>query len=458
VKNPATVLLGRDVENQSAALPARIRCAPVFQTWLGVLRHSSASGFLSFLGIAVLSILSSGCSINTAGGDSNTSETQNVYYIRFTQDDQPVAALQVSFIDTLHWKDSVLNGRSPAEQLKTTSDEGLILIDSVEIENYSLVAQNDSHDAFLHRINPDSDTINVELSPMVPYRGNVYQTDLATANNANGTNRLCLSYSPFCAILDEDGNFHFENIPQASYQLALPFEDLGLVNLLSAWNLNSETSPRFDSVYAAPEKFVLEDFDDGDGLGKMAAWNNRNWWWVFQVQSDQTPSGLSDLPDYIVAEEGNAENLVLDFKINFAPDSTYPLYLLGLNAGAGILATDSQNVFVDLSQMDSLQIRYKASDSLLVFFQSKTVLELGDEQHLHYRLYSTDNEWKTVTLYPESFKLFTNSLAEEAQLTYEEISNRVSSLVFQIRRSGQYGIDEITIYGLSDIRLYDWDE
>jgi len=411
-----------------------------------------------FYGAIVGLLTLSACSINTAGGDSNTSETQNVYYIRFTQDDQPVAALQVSLIDTLDWKDSVLNDRAPAERIQTTSEDGLIRIDSADLENYSLVAQNDSHGVFLNRLYSDSDTLHLQLSPMVPYRGNLYQTDLAKSNNANGTNRLCLSYSPFCAILDEDGNFYFESIPQASYQLALPFEDLGLVNLLSAWNLNSETSPRFDSVYAAPIKFVLEDFDDGDALGKMAAWNNRNWWWVFQVQSDQSPSGLTDIPDYIVAEEGNAENLVLEFEINFDPDSAYPLYLLGLNAGAGTLATDSQNVFVDLSQMDSLQIRYKASDSLLVFFQSKTILQLGDEQHLHYRLYSTDNKWKTVTLYPESFKLFTHSLADEAQLTYEEISNRVSSLVFQIRRSGQYGIDEITIYGLSDIRLYDWDE
>jgi hypothetical protein len=268
-----------------------------------------------------------------------------------------------------------------------------------------------------------------------------------------GGDEICLEATSRCEAVSASGDYSIAGLPEGVFHPVLRRTATNAVVDLGTYTITPMGDPRRDTLYFRPDSLLLDDFEDGDRFGAIRSLFGTGQWWLFAQRATSFPATPEDIPVRI--ETGGPSGKAL--RISVTATDTAPVLLLGIDLGAGVDAVDSQRVFVDLSQSNSIRFRVKGTGSIKVMLQSKRVLQLGDELHLH-AVVPLSGAWQEISIPSSSMRPFTSSLAAQEGLTFAQASSRVGAVFFQFEATGDYWLDDVRLVGPQTIHPMGWKE
>lgn len=387
--------------------------------------------------ITLLLLILFSCTRERVAGDPNSSETENVITATLI-DAKGLAAshVQVYFIDDAQqMRDSVW-----------TDAHGVLRWMKKDQVRPALYAQQAGEGIYIsaEELEEKTNAFQLQMQGLQPYVGYIA--------NASVYTNLCLQNTPVCASMSA-GRFEIAGIPQGRYQTRIGNQNQILTISYEVEPLNQALS---DSGYLVSNTLLLDDFEDGDPYGLLHSWNQGSHWWLYHLNSNSTPDSIKNFATGIVADSNQYLNKVLQIQTDISVDSVgeNDLVLLGLNLAGDI--ADSVAAFVNLSEFDSLSFWIKSTAPCKVFAKAYQTYLLGDEQHLYISIPSTYGQWQRVAIMPDDWMAYDQSLAQQYQLHWSDISNRIGSIVFQFNEDGNYSIDNLEIHGITVLQSEGW--
>jgi len=397
-----------------------------------------------FLALLAVGLGLGGCGDDSVAGKTNSSETGNILTAQIVDSlGVPLANARVELVEIDGWRDRLRQRAPLASQVLATDDTGRVVLHLAARSRYALVATSSRLGVM--------DTLDPAVArPVFQARG-LRQFLGHLAGGSFGGDEICLEATGRCELVSGSGNYSLSGLPPGEFHPVLRRAASSALGDLGTYTITSQVAPGRDTLFYRPDSLLLDDFEDGDRFGSIQPLFGSGQWWLFGQRATSVPATPADIPGRIEGGGPGGKSL----RISVTATDTSPVLLLGIDLGMGVETADSQRVFVDLSQTTTIRFRVKGAGSMKVMIQSRRVLQLGDQLHLH-AVVPLGGAWQEVTVPTSSLRPFAGSLAAREGLTFAEASQRVGSIFFQFEATGDYWLDDIRLVGPQTIHPMGW--
>jgi hypothetical protein len=405
-------------------------------------RRASIGGAILLATVLYLS----GCGDDSLAGKTNSSETGNVLTARILDSaGRSLSGARVELVELDGWRTRLQANDSLATQVLATDDSGRVVLRLDPRLRYALVATS-TREGVMDTLDPLVERPVFRARTLRRFSGHL-------AGSSFAGDEICLESTSRCVGIQPSGDYALASLPEGTFRPVVRRAASGSLVGLGTYAVTSSANPDRDTLYYRPDSLLLDDFEDGDRFGSIRSLFGSGQWWLFGQRATSTPATPEDIPGRI--EDGGPGGKSL--RLTVAATDTVPVLLLGMDLGMGVEAADSQRVFVDLSQTTAIRFRARGTGSLKVMIQSRRVLELGDQLHLH-AVVPLTGAWQDVSVTTSSLRPFAGSRAATAGLTFAKASERVGAIFFQFEAAGDYWLDDIRLVGPQTIRPMGWRE
>jgi len=381
----------------------------------------------------------------SSGADVPLSSADKGMNVRVNYTSGAIAArVQVKLISESDWDSHVLADADPVSQTLTADDSGYVSIPNLNGEAWTIVIEDQGEGLFM-KLNDSLDGTALTTAPLLRHVGNVGGTELTESSE------ICLQSTDYCTAVDNNGDYQFESLPPGNFEMVFRDSNKYSLSYIDKYQMQPG-SDKIDSIYYQENKIVLEDFQDKDHYGVLSTWSGNGHWWMVHEGASSFPYDNQHMSEGMIEDPIGSGNWVFQTQINLDQNENFNYSLLGLNIGEGA-DNQTQNVWADLSAMDSVTFRIEGSGAIEFFFQSK--LTLVDHSHLYAKINLTGG-WQNITLLPSDFIKYSGSVADINNVTFEQAARRAGAAVIRFENSGTYRLDDLSIHGVEVIKFYDW--
>lgn len=378
---------------------------------------------------------------NANGGNTSGTETLTV----LSSSGEPLAGVAIGVVQNFSETDAPHLAFKGAIDTLYTGENGIVSYSKWIQDTLNLIIQHAGEAIILRNYHYEKDTLVLKKA---------FQVKGRVTNLSQNISRISIQGTNLIVDVRDSGDYTFSDIPPGTYQHAIQYQNQEYYSLKRSVTVN-ESDTSIPLVVTAFDEIVLEDFEDSNTSGNLTSLTGTSNWWVFTDweyggTSSIDPASLSEFPSKILDTSGVWGNyLDVSYQINTTGTSNWAI--AGLNLGAGDSNIKSDNVFADLSGLDSITFWARGSQWLLLVLNTKTVItEHQNDSHFQARINLTDS-WTKYTVKPVDIWPGFNSQAETLGLTWEDVSGGVSSIKFQAFVNAHLQIDEITLHGLSEL-------
>jgi hypothetical protein len=395
-------------------------------------------------GLLALCLGTIGCGDDSVAGKTNSSETGNVLTARIVDSlGAPVVQARVELVELDGWRDRLQRREPLASTVLSTDDSGRVVLVLAARSRYALVATSSRLGVV--------DTLDPAVARPVFQAHGLGQFLGHLAGGSFGGDEICLEGTGRCELVSGSGNYSIAGLPRGDFHPVLRRAASSAPAYLGTYTITPQFNPGRDTLFYRPDSLLLDDFEDGDRFGTIRSLFGSGQWWLFGQRATSIPATPEDIPGRIEGGGPGGKSL----RISVTATDTSPVCLVGIDLGMGVETPDSQRVFVDVSQTTSIRFRVKGSGSMKVMIQSRRVLQLGDQLHLH-AVVPLGGDWQDISVPTSTLRPFAASLAAQEGLTFSQASERVGSIFFQFEATGDYWLDDIRLVGPQTIRPMGW--